>query len=158
MLNLCINQTVDVDDLYLHTLLHQNVPHGFDLNLSVIAVRVAARVGVKESPFWAPCAKTYPRVTAPAVVFIVTKDSDPGLTRAWSESLITLNPSLLQCFCNDALRPINDFHVSRPLDIFRYFPSAISEWRELARMWRTNDLISVPSFIARQILENGVLQ
>lgn len=84
MLNFCINQTADVDDLYLYTSLHQNVPHSFDLNLSVIAVRVAARVGVKESPFWAPCAKTYPRVTAPAVVFIVTKDSDPGLTRAWS--------------------------------------------------------------------------
>lgn len=98
MLNLCINQTADVDDLHLYTSLHQNVPHGFDLNLSVIAVRVAARVGVKESPFWAPCAKTYPRFTAPAVVFIVTKDSDPGLTRAWSRVAHYVEPFSVAVF------------------------------------------------------------
>lgn len=98
MLNLCINQTADVDDLYLNTSLYQNVPHGFDLNLSVIAVRVAARVGVKESPFWAPCAKTYPRVTAPAVVFIVTKNSDPGLTRAWSRVTHYVEPFSVAVF------------------------------------------------------------
>ena len=158
MLNLCINQTADVDDLYLYTSLHQNVPHGFDLNLSVIAVRVAARVGVKESPFWAPCAKTYPRVQLQQLFSLLLRIPILALLEPGPESLITLNPSLLQCFCNDALRPINDFHVSRPLDVFRYFPSAISECRELARMWTTNDLISAPSFITRQILENGVLQ
>ena len=38
-----------------------------------------------------------------------------------------LNPSLLQLICKEALEPINDFHVSRPSEVLRNCPSAISE-------------------------------
>ncbi|KAK2560995.1 hypothetical protein P5673_016121 [Acropora cervicornis] len=33
---------------------------------------------------------------------------------------ITLNPSLLQNLCKEALAPISDFHVSRPSAVLRY--------------------------------------
>ena len=45
---------------------------------------------------------------------------------------IALNPSLLQYFCKEACGPISDFHVIRPSEVARYWPSAISEYSELA--------------------------
>ena len=70
----------------------------------------------------------------------------------------TLNPSLLQLFCREACEPISVFHVSRPREVERYFPSAISECRELACSLKTVNLICWPIFIPRQILEKDVFQ
>ena len=42
-------------------------------------------------------------------------------------SHFTLNPSWSQLDCNDALEPISFFHVSRPNEVVRPFPSAIKE-------------------------------
>jgi len=53
----------------------------------------------------------------------------------------TLNPSLLQLYCNEACEPISDFHVLRPSEVARYCPSAISEYRELACLLITMNLI-----------------
>ena len=72
--------------------------------------------------------------------------------------LTALNPSLLQWDCKDACEPINVFHVSRPSEVFRYSPSAISESRELACLLMTMKLICWSIFIPRQILEKGVFQ
>ena len=73
-------------------------------------------------------------------------------------SLRTLNPSLPQWSCIDASDPISVFHVSRPSEVARYCPSAISEYRELACLLMTMNLICWPIFIPRQILEKGVFQ
>ena len=72
--------------------------------------------------------------------------------------LAVLNPSLLQLVCKEACEPISVFHVSRPTEVARYCPSAISEYRELACLLMTMKLICWPIFIPRQILENGVFQ
>ena len=71
---------------------------------------------------------------------------------------IALNPSLLQYFCKEACGPISDFHVLRPSEVARYWPSAISEYSELACLWMVTNLILWPIFIPRQILEKGVFQ
>ena len=71
---------------------------------------------------------------------------------------IALNPSLLQLGCKEACRPISDFHVLRSSEVGRYWPSAISEYSELACVWMTTNLILWPNFIPRQILEKGVFQ
>ena len=69
-----------------------------------------------------------------------------------------LNPSLLQLVCREAWEPISFFHVLRPSDVARYFPSAISECREAAFLLITMNLICLPIFIPRQILEKDVFQ
>ena len=51
-----------------------------------------------------------------------------------------LNPSLLQLSCKEARGPTSDFHVLRPSEVARYFPSAISENSELACLWMTMNL------------------
>ena len=71
---------------------------------------------------------------------------------------ITLNPSLLQNLCKEALAPISDFHVSRPSEVWRCFPSAISEYKEVACLLMTINLLCCPIFIPRQILSKGVFQ
>ena len=58
-----------------------------------------------------------------------------------SVSETTLNPSLLQFKCKEAYEPISFFHVLRPSEVLRYWPSAISEYRELARLLMTMKLI-----------------
>ena len=70
----------------------------------------------------------------------------------------TLNPSLLQWDCNEAREAMRIFHVFRPSKVARYFPSAISEYRDLAGWLITTDLNCWPIFIPRQILLNGVFQ
>ena len=40
---------------------------------------------------------------------------------------IELKPSVLQGRCKEASQPMNVFHVSRPSEVARYWPSAISE-------------------------------
>ena len=70
----------------------------------------------------------------------------------------TLNPSLLQLGCKEACEPISHFHVLRPSEVARYFPSAISEYRELACLLMTMKCFWWPIFIPRQILEKGVFQ
>ena len=52
-----------------------------------------------------------------------------------------LNPSLLQLDCKEPCEPSNDFQVLRPSEVARYFPSAISEYRELACLLMTMNLI-----------------
>ena len=69
-----------------------------------------------------------------------------------------LNPSLLHPVCREALEPISFFHVLRPSDVARYFPSAINECREAAFLLITMNLICWPIFIPRQILEKDVFQ
>ena len=67
-----------------------------------------------------------------------------------------LNPSLLQYDCKEACEPISHFHVLRPSEVARYFPSAISEESELARRLIKINLSWWPVFIPRQILVKGV--
>ena len=69
-----------------------------------------------------------------------------------------LNPSLLQLACREAWEPISFFHVLRPSDVARYFPSAINECREAAFLLITMNLICWPIFIPRQIVEKDVFQ
>ena len=69
-----------------------------------------------------------------------------------------LNPSLSQWYCKEACEPISNFHFSRPSDVLRYCPSAISEYRESACLSMTIKLSCCPIFIPRQIFEKGVFQ
>ena len=73
---------------------------------------------------------------------------------------ITLNPSMLQLSCKDPSEPRSDFHVSRPSDVARCCPSAISENKESAVLFmRIKCFSSRPRiFIPRQILEKDVFQ
>ena len=73
---------------------------------------------------------------------------------------ITLNPSMLQLSCKDPSEPRSDFHVSRPSDVARCCPSAISENKESAVLFmRIKCFSSRPrTFIPRQILEKDVFQ
>ena len=83
----------------------------------------------------------------------------PILALEWElPLLIALNPSLPQLRCKEACEPIRYFHVLRPSDVARYFPSAIREYREFASLWMTTNLFWGPILIPRQILENGVFQ
>ena len=70
----------------------------------------------------------------------------------------TLNPSLLQFSGNEPGEPINSFHLSRLSGVARYWPSAISEYRESACLWMTMNLSCWSIFIPRQILEKDVFQ
>ena len=72
--------------------------------------------------------------------------------------LTALNPSLLQLGCKEACEPISVVHVSQPSEVLRYFPSAISEYRESACLLMTIKLFCWPIFIPRQILEKDVFQ
>ena len=69
-----------------------------------------------------------------------------------------LNPSMLQFNCKEASGPTTDFHLSRPSEVLRYCPSAISEYRELALLEISIKLIWLLIFIPRQILEKDVFQ
>ena len=84
----------------------------------------------------------------------------PILTLEWELEDVptTLKPSLLQLYCKEACEPISVFHLLRPSEVARYCPSAISEYRELACLLMTMNLICCPIFIPRQILEKGVFQ
>ena len=81
----------------------------------------------------------------------------PILALEWSK-LTALNPSLLQLFCKEASEPISVFHLSRPSEVGRYFPSAISEYRESACLLMTIKLICWSVFMPRQILVKDVFQ
>ena len=70
----------------------------------------------------------------------------------------TLKPSMLQLVCKEPREPIRYFHVLRPREVARYFPSAISEYKEFACRLITINLIGWPIFIPRQSLEKGVFQ
>ena len=83
----------------------------------------------------------------------------PILALEWRLFVPTaLNPSLLQFSCKEASEPISVFHVLRPSEVARYWPSAISEYRDLACLLMTMKLICWPILIPRQILENDVFQ
>ena len=72
----------------------------------------------------------------------------------------TLNPSMLQLSCKDPSELRSDFHVSRPSDVARCCPSAISENKESAVLFmRIKCFSSRPRiFIPRQILKKDVFQ
>ena len=55
--------------------------------------------------------------------------------------LTALNPSILQWSCKEACEPIRLFQVLRPNEVARYCPSAISEYRELACLLITINVI-----------------
>ena len=69
-----------------------------------------------------------------------------------------LNPSLLQWSSKEGPETISENHVSRPSEIERYRPSAISECKELALSLNSIKLIWLLIFIPRQILEKDVFQ
>ena len=69
-----------------------------------------------------------------------------------------LKPSLLHLFWRDASEPISAFHLFRPNEVWRYSPSAISEYRDSACLFITINLMSWLIFIPRQILEKDVFQ
>ena len=69
-----------------------------------------------------------------------------------------LNPSRLQFDCSEALEGSSDFHLSRFSEVWRYFPSAIREYKEEAVMLMAMKLTLLPLFIPRQILLNFVSQ
>ena len=69
-----------------------------------------------------------------------------------------LKPSLSQVSCKEASGPTTDFHLSRPSEVLRYCPSAISEYRELALLVISIKLIWLLILIPRQILEKDVFQ
>ena len=71
---------------------------------------------------------------------------------------IALNPSQLQFDCSDAFEGSSDFHLSLPSEVWRYFPSAIREYREEAGLLMAMKLTFLPLFIPRQILLNFVSQ
>ena len=71
---------------------------------------------------------------------------------------LELKPSWLHWSCKEASEPINFFHVLRPSEVARYWPSAMSEYRELAVWLITMKLICWPIFIPRQIWEKDVFQ
>ena len=76
-----------------------------------------------------------------------------------SWSALALNPSLLQLSCKEAPVPSRSFHASRPSEVARYSPLAISEWREVPCWSMTWNLTgSFPTFIPTQILEKDVFQ
>ena len=76
-----------------------------------------------------------------------------------SPSGLTLNPSLEHPVCREAvLRPISFFHMSRPSVVALYWPSAISEYRELACLLMVTNVMNWPGSIERQILVKGVFQ
>ena len=85
----------------------------------------------------------------------------PTLALAWliSEAM-ALNPSMVQVGCKEACPPISFFHVSRPSDVLRYCPSAISEYKESAVLLMTINFVCCSPwiFIPRQILEKDVFQ
>ena len=70
----------------------------------------------------------------------------------------TLKPSLLQLSCKEACEAMSNFHLLRPSEMTRYFPSAIIAYRELAGLLMAMNSICWPIFIPRQILEKGVFQ
>ena len=82
----------------------------------------------------------------------------PILALQWTLSPQTLNPSLLQFLCSEACGPIRDFHLLRPSDKARYFPSAISAYNEFALRRMTTNLVVEPLLIPRQIFEKRVSQ
>ena len=73
-------------------------------------------------------------------------------------SLSMLKPSLLQLAYKLAYEPISEIHELRPSEVRRLWPSAISEYRELACLFITMKLICSPIFIPRQIFVKGVFQ
>ena len=58
----------------------------------------------------------------------------------------SVNPSPLQFNCKEACEPISIFHGLRPSDVARYWPSAISDYRESACLLMTMKLICWPVF------------
>ena len=124
------------------------------------------------SPLSPPCEATFPQtlegsgepsVPKPILESLVSQSFSlfpriPILTLRWFGRGCTLNPSRLQCCCSEVCDPKSVFHRRRPNEVARYFPSAISEFRELTCLLIIMKRTCWPSLIARQILEKCVLQ
>ena len=137
-------------------LLNQDVAHGLDVPVSVVwwvFSLISTRVCVVMT---SSCTKTDSGVTPDIIESLLVI---PILALECGLSLqIALNPSLLHLVCKEARGPISDFHEVRPSEVKRYWPSAISEYSEMACLWMVMNLILWPIFIPRQILEKGVFQ
>ena len=106
----------------------------------------------------ASSAKPDPGITGVAISVLVGKDSD-SCFGACSHDTLCIEPFLmLQVSCKEASSPTTDFHLSRPSEVLRYCPSAISEYRELELLVISIKLIWLLIFIPRQILEKDVFQ
>ena len=79
----------------------------------------------------------------------------PILALEWFfQVLSVLNLSLLQLSLKEEREAISENHVSRPSEVGRYCPSAISGCKELALSMISMKLIWLLIFIPRQILAN----
>ena len=72
--------------------------------------------------------------------------------------LTTLIPCSLHSPCKEACGPTSFFHALRLIEVARCWPSAISEYRELASLLSIRKLICSPIFITTQILVKDVFQ
>ena len=143
--------------LLLSLSLHQNITHGFDVFGTLSGECVASLPQVLESS-WAPPVPN-PILESQLLQSFSWLPMKP--IRALELPALeptALKPSMLQLCCIEASEPIRVFHVLRPNEVARYFPSAISEYRELACLLMTMKLICWPIFIPRQILEKDVFQ
>ena len=115
--------------------LYQDLPHGLDVLVTIIwPVRclISTRVGVI---MWASCAKLI-RESQEEHSFCLLALMSIILSLDWRGlSPTALNPFFLQWGCNKTCEPIRVFHVLRPNEVARYFPSAINEYSELACCW-----------------------
>ena len=132
--------------------MHQNVTHSLNGPVSIIpsvSYHAPTRnvfVRITSST------KSYPGITTTAVAI-------PILALEWRRLVpSTLNSSMLQLTCKEASEPIKSFHASRPSEMARCYPSAISECRESAFWSILANLIRLPTFIPTQTLKKGVSQ
>ena len=93
---------------------------------------ISTRVGVI---MWTSCAKLI-RESQEEHSFCLLALMSIILSLDWRGlSPTALNPFFLQWGCNKTCEPIRVFHVLRPNEVARYFPSAINEYSELACCW-----------------------
>ena len=103
------------------------------------------------------CTKTDSGVTIDTIIRFIACDTDSCLGM-WFIAADSVESFLVTVGCKEARGPISDFHEVRPSDVTRYWPSAISEYSEMACLYMVMNLILWPIFIPRQILEKGVFQ
>ena len=140
--------------------LNQYISHDFDVLVSIIwcALRGnATRVGViRRPPVPNPILESQLLYSLSSLLTMI-----PILALGlFGEPLTALNPSMLQLRCKEPWEPSRLFHVSRPTDVERHCPSAISEYSESA-LWSRVIKFAVSSpgiFMSRQISVNDVLQ
>ena len=138
-------------------LMHQNVTHGLNGPVSItpsVSYHVLTRNVFVRITY---NTKSYPGITTTAVVFLVSSDTN-SCPRVATAGSLNVKPLMLQLTCKEASEPIKSFHASRPSEVARCCPSAISECRESAFWSILANLIRLPTFIPTKTLEKGVSQ